>query len=208
MSPLIYIKKIYSTIDRPCDYKSYLVMAAKKKSKKASVKVSPKSSGRSRSSSTSHHPHNNFLFLVVATAAIIVSYFVFTNNMRTNKSDSSLKKVAGTPVPVYQVNIPLNEQNNSGQIGDASITADGDKVIVKITLKNTPKSSVEPAHIHVGSCIDAGEVAYPLSNVVNGVSETVVDTTIEKLIASPYMINVHKSPTRLNEYVSCGNIES
>ena len=48
---------------------------------------------------------------------------------------------------------------------------------------------------------------YPLSNVVNGVSETVLNVTFDQLLSErPLGINVHKSATELNISVASGNL--
>jgi hypothetical protein len=103
--------------------------------------------------------------------------------------------------------VTLNEQNGSGESGTATLTQMGSDLKVVISIKGAPATTPQPAHIHDGTCADLKGVVYPLSNVVNGSSTTVVKgVTIDKLLGAPYAINVHESAANLGKYVACGNI--
>ncbi|MCR4324312.1 MAG: hypothetical protein NUV69_01345 [Candidatus Curtissbacteria bacterium] len=70
-----------------------------------------------------------------------------------------------------------------------------------------PDTTPQPAHIHSGSCPTPGAIVYSLANVVDGESNTVLNTTMEKLKSQkPLAINVHKSQQEVNTYVACGNL--
>lgn len=106
-----------------------------------------------------------------------------------------------------QLVIALLPDSNSGQTGVAEIKDENGKVKVEIVLSGTPVGSVQPAHIHLGNRPNLGAVKYPLSNVVNGVSETVLNVTFDQLLSErPLGINVHKSATELNISVASGNL--
>ncbi len=103
--------------------------------------------------------------------------------------------------------VTLNPQNGSGESGTAVLTQMGADVKVVISLKGTPATTPQPAHIHTGTCSNLGGVAYPLSNVVGGSSTTTVKgVTIDQLLSRPTAINVHESAADLGKYVACGNI--
>lgn len=107
------------------------------------------------------------------------------------------------------LHIKLDEQNKSGQKGEATITQTGTstvKVIVSITGK--PSGVAQPAHIHLGSCPTPGAVKYPLTAVEKGASQTeLANITIEQLFAElPLALNVHKSAAEAQVYTSCGDI--
>jgi hypothetical protein len=101
----------------------------------------------------------------------------------------------------------LTAQNGSGQNGTAQLTDMGNgttKVVVDIS---STTSDPQPIHIHTGTCDNLNPVPkYPLTTMVNGHSETVVNVSISDLLASPFAINVHKSGKEASVYVSCGNI--
>jgi len=102
--------------------------------------------------------------------------------------------------------IQLQQQNGSGETGTATLTQAGGDVQVAIALKGAP-ATAQPAHIHSGTCSALGGVAYPLTNVVNGGSTTMVKgVTIDQLLSKPSAINVHESLDNLGKYVACGNI--
>jgi hypothetical protein len=103
--------------------------------------------------------------------------------------------------------IDLSEQNGSGESGTATLTADGGKTKVVISLDGAPSGTPQPAHIHKGSCEDLDPTpAYGLTNVMDGKSTTEVDESLDDLEGADYAINVHKSGTDLKTYVACGTI--
>lgn len=105
--------------------------------------------------------------------------------------------------------IKLDEQNKSGQSGQAVILQTGTstvKVIVNITGK--PSGVSQPAHIHLGACPNPGAVKYPLTSIDNGASQTdIPNMTLEQLLSElPLAVNVHKSAAEAKAYTSCGDI--
>jgi len=79
-----------------------------------------------------------------------------------------------------------------------------------------------PAHIHLGTCDELGEVVLPLENVVDPsaggersgpasahavkTSQSVVDMPLEEIIAGGHAINVHLSSEEIGTYIACGDI--
>lgn len=94
------------------------------------------------------------------------------------------------------------------QTGTATLTAVGaqTRVVLSILPSPDPTDVAQPAHIHLGNCTVLGAVAHPLTNVVNGASSTIVNVSLASLTMGGFAINVHKSPTQLGVWVSCGNI--
>ena len=108
-----------------------------------------------------------------------------------------------------EATVDLSEQSTSGESGTATLTADGDKTKVVISLDNVPSGVPQPAHIHKGSCDKLDPTpAYGLENVVDGKSTSEVDEPLDELRGEDYAINVHKSGTDLKTYVACGDIGS
>ncbi len=101
----------------------------------------------------------------------------------------------------------IGSQNGSGQHGTVALKPRGSKTVVEIHLLGAP-SSAEPAHIHTGSCRHLNPAPkYPLTSVVDGISETTVNAPIAVLTAGNLAVNVHKSASDLKTYVACGNLE-
>lgn len=156
--------------------------------------------------------------LIIVLLAGGGTYAVTKSNSKKVKVDQSANVQATSTVATSTpsetatssnktLHITLNEQNMSGQGGKVVITeVDGKaKVIVNITGK--PSSVEQPAHIHLGSCTAIGAVKYPLTNVGKGASQTMLDVSIDQLVAElPLSINVHKSAAEASVYVACGNI--
>lgn len=113
-----------------------------------------------------------------------------------------------TPTPITgPISIKLASQNNSGQTGQVIFQEVGGQVKVSLVTTGGKFAAPQPAHIHVGSCPTPGAVKYPLTNVSNGVSDTVLDVDLNTLIQlGPLAINVHKSETESGVYTSCGNL--
>jgi hypothetical protein len=102
------------------------------------------------------------------------------------------------------ITIDMQEIDGSGQSGTANITSDGDQVIVSIEIEPGPDGEPQPVHIHEGNCRDLGDVAFPLEDVVDGVSESTADVSLNELLAGDYAINVHLSEDQMDVYVACG----
>ncbi len=61
-----------------------------------------------------------------------------------------------------------------------------------------------PAHIHPGSCDDlVPQPKFPLENVRDGASSTVVPAPIDELFAGGLAVNIHKSNDDLGSYTAC-----
>ncbi len=106
-----------------------------------------------------------------------------------------------------QSTVILYEQNESGESGTATLVEENGKVIVTLQMTGAPQDIAQPAHIHVGTCPDVGAVKYPLTSPVNGMSETVLDVTLDQLLAEqPLGLNVHKSKDEASVYLSCGDL--
>ena len=100
----------------------------------------------------------------------------------------------------------VNAMNGSGQHGTVALKPRGSKTVVEIHLLGAP-ASAEPAHIHAGTCSNLNPTPkYPLTSVVDGISETTVNAPLSVLTAGGLAVNVHQSPTDLKDYVACGNL--
>lgn len=143
--------------------------------------------------------------LIGIVVVMVVGYLLFSNK----PTKQVPQPVETTEAPASEeVKLTLSEQNDSGESGTATmIEADG-KVKVMLNLTGAlPEGVEQPAHIHMGKCPDVGEVKYPLTSLVNGVSETMLDVTLDQLKAElPLAVNVHKSSEEVTVYVSCGDI--
>ncbi len=119
----------------------------------------------------------------------------------------------GGTTPMYNTNAPLvgsmtvalAQENESGESGTATLTEVDGKVTVSITLTGFVDGVSQPAHIHVGACPGVGAVKYPLSNVLNGGSDSYLDVSLNQLKSElPLAINVHKSAEEAKVYTACG----
>lgn len=105
-----------------------------------------------------------------------------------------------------EIVIALTEQNDSGVTGTVSLSDQGNQTRVLLELDNGSDED-HPAHIHIGSCDNlTPQPLYPLETVIDGVSESTIDVSLEDLLAEPHAINVHASEEETDLYIACGEI--
>jgi hypothetical protein len=160
--------------------------------------------------------NSKLLIILVAVALLVGLFFIFSGQSPTvpemadptetaDTTDSQLTDDEQETPGVIFVN--LNEQNNSGETGSATLTEENGQVTVALSMQGYLEDTPQPAHIHVGSCPDVGAVQYPLMNLVNGESTTVLEVTLAQLAGElPLGINVHKSVPEASVYTACGDI--
>ena len=102
--------------------------------------------------------------------------------------------------------ISLRTLNDSGVSGTVSFSDVGGRTRVEVTV-NPGGNPDMPAHIHPGTCDNlTPQPKFPLENVRNGVSETVVPASIDELFAGNLAVNIHKSNDDLKTYTACVDI--
>lgn len=107
------------------------------------------------------------------------------------------------------VTVNMAAQNNSGEAGTATLTAQGNKTQVTVNLSGAPAGVAQPVHIHDGSCANLNpKPKYPLTSLMNGQSTTTLDVPLSTLTAGGMAINAHKSAQDIPTYVSCGDIRA
>lgn len=160
------------------------------------------------------------LYLVIAAVLYgVLYYFVLAKKGGNNYNSSNpaystptlAPTVSSTPEAVMsnEMKVVLNAENKSGESGTATLKEENGKTTVTLALTGYVKDVAQPAHIHVGACPGVGAVKYPLTNVVNGASVTVLAVTLADLKQSlPLAINVHKSAAAITDYTSCGELSS
>lgn len=169
-------------------------MAARRKGKKTSGRaVRPRVTRSSRD-------NKNILVLASVLIVGVAAYFLYTAQVAEQEAKMKLEEMKTAAVA-------LVAQNNSSEAGTATIKEADGKVVVTLNVTGEPKGAIQPAHIHLGSCPNPGAVKYPLTNVVDGKSETTLNVTMDKLRSElPLAVNVHRSAAQAKVYVSCGNL--
>lgn len=154
-------------------------------------------------------PKNIVIYLVVALVVYGAIYLLFLKkNSATPTPTDNVTSEQTTAKDAMTMTVQLEAQNDFGESGTATLTEADGKTTVSINLTGVVDDTPQPAHIHNGACPTPGDVLYPLTDLVAGVSETVLDTTIATLRASlPLAINVHKSAAEASVYVVCGDLQ-
>jgi plastocyanin len=84
------------------------------------------------------------------------------------------------------------------------------------------EAEVHPAHIHTGTCVELGDVVFPLTDIAHiggdaastGAASaipvksgvTVVDMPLQDIVDGGHAINVHLSSEEIDTYIACGDI--
>ena len=103
--------------------------------------------------------------------------------------------------------IQLGTLNNSGVSGNVTLTDVGPQT-TRVEVRVAPGGNPDmPAHIHPGSCVElVPQPKYPLQNVVNGSSTTVVPASLAELMAGDLAVNLHRSNDDLGTYTACADL--
>ncbi len=151
---------------------------------------------------------NNKVIIVIVAILLFAGLGYIMMNQSTNQTEQIPSTEDQQMAPTSQeFTVTLSEQNVSGESGTATFTEENGQVKVTLNLTGVPQEVTQPAHIHVGACPDVGEVKYPLTSPVNGVSETILDTTLDQIRSEyPLGLNIHKSTDEPGVYVSCGDL--
>ena len=165
-------------------------------------------------------PAPKVLAIIVALGVIILGaiYSIVFSQKKGSQESQNLTSIPNVsnqqqeegkpPKSPVGMAVLLNEVGGSGQSGIAVIGEKDGKILVTLGISGASKDSVEPVHIHTGSCSDLGNVKYPLKDVVGDNSETTLDFGIDKLRNElPLALNVHKSASEQEISVACGDIK-
>ena len=99
--------------------------------------------------------------------------------------------------------IAMNEKGGSGKSGWATLIENDSET--DVVVKVSPAGGDGAAHIHSAQCAPSlGPTVHPLSNIVDGVSVTVVPATLASLLAGSFGINTHLEET--GAVTTCGDI--
>lgn len=106
------------------------------------------------------------------------------------------------------ITVQLQPKGNSGVSGTATLTPKGNQTQVVVQLKGDISNIPQPAHFHSGTCdkLDP-KPKFPLADVVNGTSSSVIAATVSELTSAQYTINVHKSAAEIKTSVACGEVK-
>jgi len=103
----------------------------------------------------------------------------------------------------------IEQVNNSGQVGTATLFNAGAGTRVVVDLKGTPPGRVQSVRIYRGpSCDDLGTSgpAYFLNDMKNGRSSSVVKAAESKLLSGNYNVVVFSSNLAGARATACGHL--
>ena len=103
--------------------------------------------------------------------------------------------------------VPLATLNDSGVTGTVALTEQSDgRTRVEIQVTDGGNRDM-PAHIHPGTCAElVPQPKYPLENVRNGHSVTIVPAPFRELATEALAVNLHRSVDDLASYTACADL--
>lgn len=99
--------------------------------------------------------------------------------------------------------IGIDLKSGGSPVGDSVLIAQDNQTQVRADVKPNGTNASQLASIQQGTCQQPGAVKYPLSNVVNNSSQTVIDASLASLLTGNLVVNVQQSG---NKSVACGAI--
>ncbi|MFZ2149840.1 MAG: thioredoxin family protein [Minisyncoccia bacterium] len=153
--------------------------------------------------------------IVIGIIALVVVISGIYSSM-SNKNDVIMEKEKMEQQVVVEddqsmmkkdIVVTLSALNASGQAGKATFSEMSGKTKVMVEVSGSVTGVPQPSHIHVGEYSAPGAIVYPLSAVVNGKAETILDVSLETLGEKlPLTVMVHKSKDEVKTFVSGGNL--
>ena len=132
----------------------------------------------------------------------------FAINAHNAETGSIYTACGNLPSNVDTLTIALNEQNDSGQSGWATLTDRGSDTEVVLSL-STGDMETRSVHIHSGQCgANLGGVVHGLTSFVGGAggSTTLLEgVSLDSLLTGDFAINAQNAETG-SIYTACGNI--
>lgn len=113
--------------------------------------------------------------------------------------------------PKLGTKLGMQELNNSGQDGDVTLFGrDGGRATLVVVAVEGAPHRAEPIAIHASRSVFCDAIAparlYPLKDLVNGRSTTLVHVPIMKLLSGHYSVVVARSAAAPTSYASCGSL--
>lgn len=144
------------------------------------------------------------LAFLLSTSSIAIAYAA-----QDSGTPAGTPQTEPTPSPeMPRLELELEELNDSGISGTVTLyDAGDDQTIVEFDVEGA--GGDHPAHIHEGTCGNLEPEPYKsLENVdENGESMTVVDVSLDTLLADDYAIDIHLAPNELGTLIACADIE-
>ena len=121
---------------------------------------------------------------------------------------STSEPPAASGITINQAIVQFETMGGSNITGGAILTDLGDgETAVTIGVVAAGITEPMPAHVHTGTCASPGaEVAFPLTDLAAGASNTVLKVPLDDLIATPYAIDIHASAAD-DKVVACADIK-
>jgi hypothetical protein len=141
--------------------------------------------------------------VVLGAAAPVLAQYGAAPTETSSAQSGSMSATTGSQI------FTVAAQHGSNETGTVTLGPSGTgKTAVSIDITGAP-AEPQPAHIHKGTCANLDPApAYPLNNVVNGHSKTVVNVPLASLTAGGFAVYLHQSLTDIKDYVACSDLTS
>jgi hypothetical protein len=143
---------------------------------------------------------------VIVIALIIAGGIAFS--LLRDRPESSEQNQTHNQAAMDPIIVSLPGFNFSEQAGRAYLSDESGKTKVAIDISPWTAGTAQPASIRAGTCPSVGAVRYPLNNVVDGKSETLLVPALHFIHGlGDSIIAIGKSAAEPDVIVSCGNLK-
>lgn len=144
---------------------------------------------------------------LIASALVAAAFVTAQENTPTPSSTPTGTPSATPSAGMPRLELDLDELNDSGIKGTVTLYDAGERTIVEFDVQGAGGN--HPANISTGVCGDLDpEPAFELEPIdKDGKSLTVVDVSLDTLLASEHAIDMRLAPDDLGTLIACANIE-
>jgi len=149
---------------------------------------------------------NTTIWVIGVLVIALVLFLVLRGNDENDPINEETNNGVSSGALVPELTVDLKEVAGSGMSGNAKIeTVEGGMLV---TLSLPQDQGERPAHLHAGRCENPGGIEYPLNNIVNGNSETMLPgiTMADLITTQELYVNAHESESNLGRSIACGNL--
>lgn len=143
---------------------------------------------------------------IIVIVLIIAGGVAYT--LLRDREDPAVDTQTHDPSAMGPIMVPMPSHNRSDQAGRAYFSDESGKTKVALDISPWTVGVPQPASIRAGTCAAMGAIRYPLNNIVEGKSETILTPATHFIHGlGDSIVVIGKSASEPESIVSCGNLK-